>query len=397
MSYILDSVPRTDGFRMPAEWEPHSQTWLLWPVRTDTWRNGAKPAQQAFTELAKTIARFEPVTVCVPDAQFENARAMLPDHIRVVEMASNDAWIRDSGPTFLVNPYGEVRGVDWIFNAWGGLQKGTYFPWDKDELIPEKILDIERLARYKATVCTEGGALHVDGEGTLLVVRKTLMNSNRNPNWSQSQMEARIRNYLNVDKIIWIEEGVFADETDGHIDNLACFVRPGVVALTWTDDANDAQYPISQAAYEVLANATDAQGRHFDIHKIHQPGPLYMTEEEACGVDRIGAARHRCAGDRLPASYINFYIANGGIIVPTFDDPYDELALATLRELFPLHEVVGVYAREILLGGGNIHCVTQQQPAPQFRNGQNGRSRETLHRQLRVQHRQSGNRRLPRR
>jgi agmatine deiminase len=206
MSNLLDALPRTDNFRMPAEWEQHTQTWLLWPVRTDTWRNGAKPAQQAFTELASTITRFEAVTVCVPTDQYQNARALLPGSIRVVEMASDDAWIRDCGPTFLVNDKGEVRGVDWIFNAWGGLEKGTYFPWDKDDLVASKVLDIEHVARYRATLCTEGGALHVDGEGTLLVVRKTLMNRNRNPNCNQYQMEERLRNYLNLDKIISIEE-----------------------------------------------------------------------------------------------------------------------------------------------------------------------------------------------
>ncbi|MDQ7024074.1 MAG: agmatine deiminase [Anaerolineae bacterium] len=364
MSNALDSLPRSDGFWMPAEWEAHTQTWLLWPVRTDTWRNGAKPAQRTFAELAKTIAHFEPVTVCVPTEQYENACAMLGDNIRVLEMAANDAWIRDCGPTFVLNQHGEVRGVDWIFNAWGGLEKGTYFPWDKDDLVAHKVLEVERLARYRATICTEGGALHVDGEGTLMVVRPTVMNSNRNPNWSQSQLEVRLQHYLNVEKVIWLEDGVYGDETDGHIDNLACFVRPSVVALTWTDDENDPQYAISQAAYDVLSNTSDAKGRPLEIHKIHQPGPLYMTEEEAIGIDKVAAARYRCAEDRLAGSYINFYIANGAVIVPTFNDPHDEAALATLRDLFLDREVIGFYAREILLGGGNIHCITQQQPAP---------------------------------
>jgi agmatine deiminase len=390
MSQLLESLPRQDGFRMPAEWEPHSQTWLLWPVRSDTWRNGAKPAQQAFTELAKTIARFEPVTVAVPIVQYQNARAMLPADIRVVEMAADDAWIRDCGPTFVVNDQGAVRGVDWIFNAWGGLAKGIYFPWDQDDLVAQKVLEIERVPRYRATVCTEGGALHVDGEGTLLVVRKTLMNSNRNPNWSQPQFEARLRNYLNVDKIIWLEAGVYADDTDGHIDNLACFVRPGVIALTWTDDEQDPQYALSRAAYELLSQATDAKGRCLEIHKLQQPGPLYMTAEEAQGIDQIDAALRRCAGDRLAASYINFYIANGGVVVPLFDDPQDAAALNTLRDLFPQHEVVGLYAREILLGGGNIHCVTQQQPAPQQRNTQEANARAAYHRTVRTQQRKAG-------
>jgi agmatine deiminase len=331
-------MPRSDGFWMPAEWETHTQTWMLWPVRTDTWRNGAKPAQQAFVDVATTIASFEPVTVCVPTAQYENAREMLPHNIRVVEMASDDAWMRDCGPTFVVNSLGEVRGIDWIFNAWGGLEKGTYFPWDKDDIVPYKLLEMERIPRYRAGITTEGGALDVDGEGTLLVVRPTVMNPNRNPNSSQTQLEVRLRNYLHVEKIIWFDEGVYKDETDGHIDNLVCFVRPGVVALTWTDDENDPQYPISQAAFEVLSKAVDAKGRHFEIHKIHQPGPLFLSEEEAAGIDRVANARSRCAGNRLPASYINYYLVNGGVIVPIFNDPYDEPALKTLRTLYPGEE-----------------------------------------------------------
>nr|MBC7245736.1 agmatine deiminase [Chloroflexota bacterium] len=362
MSVTLASTPREDGFRMPAEFEMHAGCWMLWPERPDVWRLGAKPAQRAFAAVAIAIAQYELVTVGVSSKQFLHARCILPGHIRVVEISYNDCWMRDCGPTFVVNDKGEVRGVDWEFNAWGGLNGGAYFPWDQDELVARKVLEIERVERYKAPMVLEGGSIHVDGEGTLLTTEECLLNPNRNPHMKKEEIEENLRRYLGVEKIIWLGRGVCGDETSGHVDNLCCFIRPGMVALTWTDDRSDPQYEISCDAYERLRAATDAKGRRLQIHKIHQPGPLYVTQEESKGIDFVEGTRCRKAGDRLPASYINFYIANDGVIVPTFNDPHDEEALRGLQELFPTRKVVGVSSREILLGGGNIHCITQQQP-----------------------------------
>ena len=168
MSVILDSTPVEDGFRMPGEFEPHAGCWMLWPERPDNWRLGAKPAQRAFAAVAGAIARFEPVTVCASRAQFPNARHMLPAHIRLVEMSSDDAWMRDCGPTFVRNDQGIVRGVSWQFNAWGGLNGGLYFPWDQDALVARKVLEIERLDCYRANFVLEGGSIHVDGQGTAI-------------------------------------------------------------------------------------------------------------------------------------------------------------------------------------------------------------------------------------
>jgi agmatine deiminase len=336
---------------------------MLWPERPDNWRLGAKPAQKAFTQVAMAIARFEPVTIGVSTSQFRNARQMLPANIRVVEMAYNDAWMRDCGPTFVVNDGGIVRGVDWDFNAWGGLTGGLYFPWDLDDLVPLKLLEIERLDRYKASgFVLEGGSIHVDGQGTLITTEECLLNPNRNPHLQKQEIEAYLRNYLNIEKIIWLERGVYHDETSGHVDNLCCFIQPGVVALTWTEDPADPQYEISLDAFQRLRQATDAQGRNFEIIKIHQPETVYITDEESQGVDSVDGTYPRQAGDRMAASYVNFYIANGGIVAPIFNVPQDEPALQVLRRVFPEREVVGVFAREILLGGGNIHCITQQQP-----------------------------------
>ncbi len=363
MSRTIESTPRTDGFRMPAEFEAHAGCWMLWPERSDNWRLGAKPAQKAFTAVASAIAEFEPVTMGASAGQFLNARQMLPAHIRVVEMSYNDSWMRDCGPTFVVNPDGLVRGIDWDFNAWGGLEDGLYFPWDQDDLVPQKVMNIERIDRYKAqSFVLEGGSIHVDGEGTLITTEECLLNHNRNPHLTRAEIETCLADYLNLEKIIWLGQGTYNDETNGHVDNLCCFIRPGVVALTWTDDKNDPQYAISSDAFERLSKVVDAKGRKLEIHKIHQPNPILITTAESEGVDAVEGTLPRQEGDRMAASYINFYIANGGVVMPTFGDPHDAPAQAKLEALFPDRRVLGVPAREILLGGGNIHCITQQQP-----------------------------------
>ncbi len=355
---LIPSTPRADGFFMPAEWAPHARTWMLWPERPDNWRLNAGPAQAAFAAVAKAIRRFEPLTMGANPRQVRNARNLLPPQVRVVDLPSNDSWMRDCGPTFVVNGRGDVRLINWRFNAWGGL----YADWSLDEIVPLKVAELEGLDYYDAPLILEGGSIHVDGEGTLLTTEQCLLNENRNPNLSRAEIENYLREYTGVEKILWLGEGVYNDETDGHVDNLACFLRPGLVALTWTDDHNDPQYPISKDAYDRLTKFTDAKGRSLEVVKIHQPQPVLITEEEAAGVVPVEGTYPREAGDRMAASYINFYFCNGGAVVPTFDDPHDALALETLRKYLPERKVVGVPAREILLGGGNIHCITQQQP-----------------------------------
>jgi len=362
MTEQLNTTPRADGFHMPAEFSLHAGTWMLWPQRPDNWRMGAKPAQKAFVAVASTIAQFEPLTMGVNHDQFSNARQMLPPHIRVVEISNNDAWMRDCGPTFVIDRKGSLRGIDWIFNAWGGLYNGLYFPWDLDEGVASKVFKIEGVDYYRAPIVLEGGSIHVDGDGTCITTAECLLSPGRNPDLTQAQIEEQLRDYLNIEKVLWIPRGVFHDETTGHVDNIACFLRPGVIALTWTDDNSDPQYERSTEAYDFLMSNTDAQGRRFEVHKIHQPKPILITPEEAEGVDVVDGTLPREAGDRMAASYVNFYFCNQGAIVPTFNDPHDQAALDTLQRLLPDRKVVGIPAREILLGGGNIHCITQQQP-----------------------------------
>jgi len=374
MARTLDSDPRRDGYRMPGEFEPHSGCWMLWPERPDNWRLGGKPAQAAFVSVAEAIAGSEPVSVGVSAGQYANARRLLPGTVRVVEISSNDAWVRDVGPTFVVNDRGGVRGVDWQFNAWGGLDGGLYFPWDRDDAVAGKVLEIEGRDRYRAPFVLEGGAIHVDGQGTLITTEECLLNPNRNPGLSRAGIERQLARYLNVDVVIWLDRGVYKDETDGHVDNLCAYVKPGEVVLTWTDDRSDPQYRISRDAYERLRSARDARGRPLKVHKLVQPGPLHIHADEAAGVDVAEGTQPRQAGERLAASYVNFYLGTKRVVVPLLDPRRDAAALRKLKSLFPGREVVGVAGREILLGGGNVHCITQQVPLgrPRKRSTQRG-------------------------
>jgi len=336
---------------------------MAWPERPDNWRAGAGPAQEAYAAVASAIAASEPVTMAVSDRRFEAARAALPDEIRVVEVSTDDAWLRDTGPTFVVDGAGGRRGVDWRFNAWGGHDGGLYSPWDRDDRVAAKVLEVEGDLRYRAPIVLEGGAVHVDGEGTVLTTEQCLLNPNRNPELDRAAIEAALHGYLGTEKVVWLGAGVYEDETDGHVDNLAAFARPGVVLLTWVEDPADPQHAISRDALERLEAATDAQGRPFEVVKLPAPGPLRIEADEAAGVEAVAGTQPRRAGDRMAASYVNFYLGNSRVVFPLLDPTRDDEARRILAATFPEREVVGVPAREILLGGGNIHCITQQVPA----------------------------------
>jgi agmatine deiminase len=348
---------------MPAEYEPHAGCWMLWPERPDNWRAGALPAQQAFAMVAAAISRHEPLTVGVSARQHAFARQALVPQVAIQVIPNDDAWMRDVGPTFVVNARGDRRGVDWRFNAWGGSHGGVYASWRRDDQVAARVLQLLRLPRYRAPMINEGGAVHVDGQGTLLVTEQCLLNTNRNPQLSRGRIEELLKAYLGVRCVIWLGEGVIADETGGHIDNLACFARPGEVCLTWTDNRRDPQYRVSRDAFERLSAARDARGRRLRIYRLPSPGPLTVLRREAAGVVRRSGIRPLRAGQRLAGSYVNFYLANGAVIVPLLDSSTDAAALRQLRRIFPRRRVVGIPAREILLGGGNIHCITQQVPA----------------------------------
>lgn len=361
MSRVLGTIPAVDGFYMPGEFELQSEVWMAWPTRGDNWRLGGKPAQKVFVDVAVAIAKQTPVVMLVGQSQYANARDMLPPHVKVIEMSYNDSWMRDIGATYVIDQQGIRRGISWKFNAWGGLVDGLYFPWDLDDAVAEKMLTLKGDDIYQAPFVLEGGSIHSDGQGTLFTTEECLLHPSRNPGMTKSEIETQLKNYLGVQKVIWIPKGLYHDETNGHVDNIMHVVRPGEVALSWCDTPEDPQYLISREAYDVLSHATDAQGRPIKLHKLPMPGPLYITEEEAQGIEHSdGMKRH--AGERLSASYSNFLITNQQIIYPLLDERTDEQARAVLMRAFPGYQLTGIQAREILLGGGNIHCVTQQVP-----------------------------------
>ncbi|YCO01064.1 agmatine deiminase [Vibrio sp. VNB-15] len=361
MKKLLQTTPKQDGFRMPAEQEPHSEIWMAWPERTDNWRNGAKPAQKVFAEVAKQINQTTPVTMLVSADQYDNAVSRLPDDIRVLEVSTDDSWMRDIGASYVVNDEGERRGVDWEFNAWGGFVDGLYWPWKRDDQVAQKMCEITADSRYRAPIVLEGGSIHIDGDGTLYTTEECLLDESRNPDLSKEELSKVLREHLNVEKIVWLPRGLYNDETNGHVDNILHIVKPGEVVLTWCDDPNDPQYEISREAYDCLTNQRDAKDRKIKVHKLPMPGPLYMAKEEAAGID-IAEGMEREAGERLAASYANYLITNNQIVLPLLDKRYDAEVIALLEDLYPDYEVNGVPAREILLGGGNIHCITQQVP-----------------------------------
>lgn len=359
----LDTTPASDGFRMPGEFEEHSGTYMIWPERPDNWRLGGKPAQHVFVQVANTIGKYEPITMCVSRGQYSNARHMLADYVKVVEMSNDDSWMRDCGATFVVDDKGNKRAIDWKFNSWGGLVDGLYFPWDQDDKVALKMSELEQVDRYRLDdFILEGGSIHVDGEGTVMTTEECLLSAGRNSHLTKEQIEQTLCEYLNCQKVLWIPNGIYNDETNGHVDNICNFVRPGVVVLAWTDDENDPQYARSKAAYDYLTSETDAKGRKLEVHKILTPKPILITKAESLGVDAIDGTLPRQEGDRLAASYVNYYTGNGFVAVPVFNDPHDQLAIQKLQELYPGRVIEPIYAREILLGGGNIHCITQQVP-----------------------------------
>lgn len=362
MNKRIDSTPRSDGFRMPGEHEPQEAVWMAWPERTDNWRFGGKPAQKTFVQVAKAISQTTPVTMVVSAEQFENARCQLPEDVRLVEMSTNDSWMRDIGPSYVVNDKGERRGVDWEFNAWGGLVDGLYYPWDRDDQVAEKVCEILGDESYRAPIVLEGGSIHVDGEGTLYTTEECLLHESRNPDLSREELEEILCEHLSVDKVIWIPSGLYNDETNGHVDNLIHVVSPGEVVLTWCDDENDPQYELSRAALDTLETQKDAKGRQIKVHKLPMPGPLFISEEEADGVDSSDGME-RVPGERLAGSYANYLVTNDQIVYPLLDKAHDADVEALLNDLYPGYKITGVDAREILLGGGNIHCITQQIPA----------------------------------
>ncbi|HTH98031.1 MAG TPA: agmatine deiminase family protein [Stellaceae bacterium] len=334
--------PAAEGFFMPAEWRRHAGTWMAWPAREAIWHGKIDRAYAGYAVVACTVNRFEPVTVLARPQDVEIARMACGGLVKVEACDLDDSWMRDIGPSFLINKAGdEVAGVDWRFNAWGGKWPDCA----QDAEVARFILEQAGIRRFEAPFVLEGGSIHVDGQGTILTSEQCLLNPNRNPSLSREAIEAHLKAWLGGSQVIWLGEGLENDDTDGHVDNLACFARPGMVLAASCFDRSDANYEPLAENIARLREARDAQGN-----------PLQVVELP------IPAKRVTEAG-RLALSYVNSYICNDAVLVPAFEDRMDRIAVEILRDVFPSRSVVQIPALDILQGGGGIHCITQQQPA----------------------------------
>ncbi|HIY97247.1 MAG TPA: agmatine deiminase [Candidatus Borkfalkia excrementigallinarum] len=350
---------------MPAEFSPHAGCLMIWPSRPGSWGKDPKDARRAFAEIIRAIAESERVYLIASDASAEEfLRDQIADgRVVLLNIPVNDAWARDTGPTFVTDGK-EIRGVDWRFNAWGGEVDGLYADYREDDALASAFCRHLGVKCYNAhPFVLEGGSIHSDGEGTLLVTEECLLSKGRNPALTKKQIEERLKEYLSAEKIVWLPYGIYNDETNGHIDNICAFTAPAEVVLAWTDDESDPQYARSLADFRVLSEVRDAKGRPLKIIKLPLPSkPVTVTKEEAEQIECAPGETPRTKGERLAASYVNFYIANKAVIVPQFGDKNDEVALGALAKLFPTRKIVPVMTRSVLVGGGNIHCITQQIP-----------------------------------
>jgi agmatine deiminase len=335
--------PADLGFTMPAEWGRHAGCWMAWPQRSALWREHFEAARADYLLVAETIARFEPVTMIAHPDQGDEARRRCGPSIKVVPVPIDDSWLRDSAPTFVVDRTGGRAATAFTFNAWGA----KYHPHDQDAAVGERIAALAGVPAYRSDLVVEGGGFLSDGEGTLITAETCVLNPNRNPGWTKSQAEAELRAMLGVQKVIWLPGDVMDTETDGHVDGYVAYVRPGTVLFEVVADSADPRYAIMAENRKVLEMATDARGRRFELL------PIAEAPRSAVPAGEDGYCR----------SYVNFYIANGGIVAPAYGIAEDALVHETLRAAFPNREIAMVALRDLFRGGGGIHCITQQEPA----------------------------------
>jgi agmatine deiminase len=357
----MNSIPEGDrarfrAYRMPAEWEPHQATYLVWPHNLDTWPGKFAPIPPAFARIAAAIASLEPLRLIVEDAaESENIRALISAaaggadsvmrRIEIFALATNDSWVRDHGPIFVnkidpAAPGPAQIALDWKFNSWGE----KYGRFDLDDVVPQRLGARFGFEAVEPGIVLEGGSIDTNGAGSLLTTESCLLNRNRNPNLTRAEIEDYLRTYLGVSNVLWLGDGIAGDDTDGHIDDLARFVAPATVVTEVEEDPADANYKILQDNLERLAAMRDERGRPLRVERLPMPPPVIHD------------------GTRLPASYANFYIANGGVVMPTFACPADAIAAATLARLFPGRRVLEIPSIDLVWGLGAIHCLTQQHP-----------------------------------
>lgn len=343
-------TPAQEGYFFPAEWHPHAATWLTWPHTEASWTHERQKLMlPAYIDFIKTIAQGE--QVCI-NAHSELVMQTIQMHlllagvdmsqITLLPFPTNDSWCRDHGPAFLINPAAQARMiVNWGYNAWGE----KYPPYDRDNLLPVEIAHYRHLPYVNPGIIMEGGSVEFNGAGTLLTSRSCLLNPNRNPTLSQAQIEHYLRHFYGVEQILWVEDGIMGDDTDGHIDDTVRFVNQDTVVAAIETDPNDANYPILRAIHHDLRQMRLLNDKPLNVIELPMPKPVVSD------------------GLRLPASYANFYIANAAVIVPTFRCENDRLALDIIGSCFPDRPVVGIDSTDIVWGLGSFHCLSQQEPA----------------------------------
>jgi agmatine deiminase len=349
---LLDP-PGPLGYRMPAEWEPHASTWLAWPHRESDWPGKLPVIPWVYGEIIRTLAAHEHVNLMVPDEPAGDRARELLGRVRA-DLANvsfhivptDRSWTRDSGPIFVVNGQAERIALDWHFNAWA-----KYPDWQLDDRVPEfaaGLVGVPRIQPHSGgqRIVLEGGSIDVNGEGLLLTTEECLLSKTqeRNPALDRAGYERVFADYLGIKKVLWLDRGILGDDTHGHVDDLARFVGPRRIVTVVEENPNDENYAILQENVGRLRGMTDLDGRKLDVVTLPMPRPLYFD------------------GIRLPASYANFFIANGVVIVPTFNDPADRRALGTLADVFPDREVIGIHCVDLVWGFGTLHCMTQQEP-----------------------------------
>jgi agmatine deiminase len=327
---------------MPAEWAPHAGTWLAWPSHEDLWQADLPAARTAVGRLVGAIAAGEVVDVLVPDAAHEVlARAALVQaNVRFHRVPFGDVWLRDTAPLFLVGPPGSQASVRFAFNGWGGK-----YVLDDDDRVAARIADIAGGQTFAMPLVLEGGAVDVDGEGSVLTTRQCLLNPNRNPGMSARDIEGAVCDALGCEAVLWLDEGLLNDHTDGHVDTVVRFVRPGLVVVMEARGNDDPNRAVLRALAQAAAGLRDARGRRLEVVRVPSPG--LVTD---------------ASGRAMPASYVNFYVCNTSVVVPTYGVPWDDEAVERIGALFPARRAIGLEARAILTGGGAFHCITQQQP-----------------------------------
>jgi agmatine deiminase len=339
-------TPRELGYRMPAEWHPHTATWLAWPKDPETFVERVPQAEAAFLKIIAALAPHEIVNLLVDDETAERAVAARfkfdgAENVRFIRLETVDSWIRDYGPNFLIDDRGGLAYNDWVFNAWGD----KYDSLKHDDAIPKKLEPILGVPRFEPGIVMEGGAIDVNGAGCLLTTEQCLLNPNRNPHLSREDIEHTLRDYLNASKVIWLGEGIVGDDTDGHVDDIARFVDETTIVCAVEDDPADENYGLLQDNLARLRRATDVEGHPFRVVPLPMPGVVHGRD------------------GRLPASYANFLIANAVVLAPVFDHANDARAVEILQSLFPTRRVTPVPASDLVWGMGTVHCLSQQQPA----------------------------------